>query len=126
VTRAFPFVRNADVDIRLYDFVARVRGGIQSKEELFDELASKLNLPAYFGRNWEALDECLSELDWLPGKRIAILHDGAPHLSRRELVIYLSILDASWIALEDAGRLLTIGFPAQTQVLTDAWSGVKR
>lgn len=36
-----------------------------SKEDLFDEIALKLKFPDYFGRNWDAFDECLNDLHWL-------------------------------------------------------------
>jgi hypothetical protein len=125
VAHPFPFARNDEIDIARYDFVARVRADIQSEESLFAELAHKLSLPPHFGRNWDALNECLSELDWLSASRIALLHEGAPHLPRKKLVIYLSILDTSRVAQEDAGRVLTVGFPQQTRALTDAWSSIE-
>ncbi len=35
--------------------------GIQTKEELHDYLAEKLELPSYYGRNLDALYDCLCE-----------------------------------------------------------------
>jgi RNAse (barnase) inhibitor barstar len=38
-----------------------------SSAALFDEFAQVASFPSYFGRNWAALDECLADLEWLPG-----------------------------------------------------------
>jgi RNAse (barnase) inhibitor barstar len=44
-------------------FVARVDGGkIAGKAELMEALASAFRFPAYFGRNWDALLDCLRSL----------------------------------------------------------------
>jgi len=38
---------------------------MQTSNKFYDELACKLLLPNYFGRNLNALDECLCDLEWL-------------------------------------------------------------
>ena len=35
-------------------------------EGLYQEFTTVLKLPKYFGRNLNALDECLNDLEWLP------------------------------------------------------------
>lgn len=46
--------------------VRSVRGSkMRSTEALMDELSAALQFPHYFGENWAALDECLSDMEWL-------------------------------------------------------------
>lgn len=56
-------------------FAARwLRGGhMTTRAALFAELAAALQLPWYFGENWDALDECLADLDWLPAQGYVLL-----------------------------------------------------
>ncbi len=120
----FPFPRNANIVLSKRCFLARVAGGVGDEAALFTALASALRFPAYFGHNWAALDECLGDLSWLP-EDVALLHEGAPRLPRKQLAIYLAILrDAQAIATEE-GRVLKIGFAERTRALSEAWSKVK-
>ena len=35
---------------------------------LFEDLAVALGLPDWFGRNWDALEDCLGDLSWRPAE----------------------------------------------------------
>jgi RNAse (barnase) inhibitor barstar len=44
--------------------VVRLEGSrIKSKGDLLAAVATTLNFPDYFGHNWDALDECLGDVD---------------------------------------------------------------
>lgn len=43
-------------------------GGARGKSGLLDRIAKALRFPAHFGKNWDALNDCLTDLEWLDGK----------------------------------------------------------
>ena len=45
-----------------------VASSLSSEEGLFKALSESFNFPGYFGNNWDALDECLRDLEWLPSE----------------------------------------------------------
>jgi RNAse (barnase) inhibitor barstar len=61
---------------------ARVLDGklMRTKAGLIDEFASRLAFPDYFGRNWDALADCLADLDWLRGLAYAFVIHRASEL----------------------------------------------
>lgn len=57
---------------------------INSEEDLFDRFAETLNFPDYFGKNWNALWDMLTDLSWLPEKNRVIILDNISHIGRQE------------------------------------------
>ncbi|MEW2398366.1 barstar family protein [Streptomyces sp. NPDC046862] len=43
--------------------------GVTDKPAFMDRCARALGLPDYFGRNWDALADCLGDLSWAPAAR---------------------------------------------------------
>ncbi|MFC7521537.1 barstar family protein [Xanthomonas populi] len=75
------------------------------KHMLLLRLATQLDFPASFGRNWDALSDALRDLAWLPAAHgYALLIDGADILARtapKDRNTLLDILDeaaTSWAA----------------------------
>src|SRR6185437_1121817 len=81
--------------------VVRLHRSVRSKRALLAEYAQQLSLPNYFGWNWDALEECLRDLHWLPDvKRVALVHEGIPlrhgSLGRRTYVQLLNGAASAW------------------------------
>ena len=57
------------------EFVLRIIQGAkcQTIAGLLTECARTLDFPDYFGHNWDALEECLIDLEWLPAKGYVLL-----------------------------------------------------
>jgi RNAse (barnase) inhibitor barstar len=57
---------------------------IASKPALLEATAAAVDFPAYCGRNWDALEECLRDLSWAPAKGYLILWDDARVLAKAD------------------------------------------
>ncbi|MEV4813089.1 barstar family protein [Micromonospora avicenniae] len=61
--------------------VARLDGARMTEASLvFYEFSDALLFPGYFGWNWDALSECLRDLNWLPAEAYLIVVERAPLL----------------------------------------------
>ena len=76
----------------LYAFIPK---GLVGTGKLFIEYKSLLNLPDYFGQNWDALDECLRDFNWFTIKQIIIYHDDLPNINEKEMKIYIDVLNSA-------------------------------
>lgn len=96
--------------------------GICSKDELFKQLSNKLELPDYFGHNWDALSDCLRDFHWIEQQRIIIVHDDCPQLNENELSTYLQLLFEvvlDW--KEGEGHSLDVVFPESARSLVERY-----
>ena len=70
-----------------------VPANIESKTELLALLARAVPLPEYFGQNWDALEECLGNLDWLDRPKLILVHHDVPlQDAPADQCLYLEIL----------------------------------
>ena len=96
--------------------VVRLPAEIRSKQKRLAVFADKLQFPGYFGWNWDAFEECLNDLSWLPaGKGVAIVHRDMPFGSGgKNRGVYLSSLaDALAKSGTDSARPLQIIWPSE-------------
>jgi hypothetical protein len=56
--------------IAVFDDAVATRAGF------FQELARALRFPDYFGHNWDAVYDCLTDLNWLPAAGYVLVLDG--------------------------------------------------
>ena len=98
-------------------FVADLPASIRSKQKLLRTLAAQLRLPDYFGYNWDALEECLRDLSWLPDGDVQIRHRDLPlSPGSQDWRTYLQILrSAAAFWAKSGSRLLVCQFPAEVQ-----------
>ncbi len=88
--------------------VKRIHGAkCRTTAGLFAEFARALSFPDYFGHNWDALEECLADLEWVPAKGYVLLLTDAEQVLRQEQEEdeYATLLEV----LSDAGEAWASG-----------------
>ncbi|TAK46513.1 MAG: barnase inhibitor [Betaproteobacteria bacterium] len=76
--------------------IARIaRTGHGGKSALLHALAAALQFPAWFGGNWDALEDCLTDLSWVPAPGYLILIEGSGALAHDEFAVLRDVLEAS-------------------------------
>jgi hypothetical protein len=81
--------------------VARIDlAGASGKEALLERVARALQFPQWFGGNWDALEDCLTDLSWSDAAGHVLLIEGAEALPGDEGGIFIDILAsaAAWWA----------------------------
>jgi hypothetical protein len=83
-------------------FVVRTLDGRRgaTKRVLLDEMARVLAFPTHFGRTWDALEDCLTDLEWLPAPGYRLVIPSADRLLPRRPADYATFVTL----LEDVGR----------------------
>jgi RNAse (barnase) inhibitor barstar len=85
---------------------------VQRKEQLMTALQTALDLPAHFGHNWDALEECLTDLAPVDGAGYFLLYDHIDGLMQAHpdqfetLVEILRDAVSSW--QEDDTRMMVV------------------
>ncbi|WXR62059.1 barstar family protein [Peptostreptococcaceae bacterium AGR-M142] len=72
-------------------------------EGLLLEFCKVFKFPDYFGHNWEALEDCINDLDWLPSDNYTILIKDAHNILKYEydnfkvLIRILKTASKEWV-----------------------------
>jgi len=84
--------------------VARIAlAGAADKDALLDRIAAALEFPAWFGRNWDALEDCLADLSWSNAAGHVLLIEGIAELPAQERGILADILASAAAARAQRG-----------------------
>ena len=88
-------------------FALRVLNGkkCSTPAGLFTEFGKVLDFPGYFGHNWDAMEECLADLEWLPAKGYVLLIAEAQAVLADDEDEYETLLEI----LSDAGEAWSKG-----------------
>jgi RNAse (barnase) inhibitor barstar len=74
---------------------------VRNKQGLMTALAARLDFPDYFGANWDALADCLTDFGWAPARGYVVRLTGLAGLARRPPRNFAILLDV----LEDAAQV---------------------
>ncbi|WP_406203906.1 MULTISPECIES: barstar family protein [unclassified Streptomyces] len=62
-------------------FAARLHGqDMADADGVFTQFYESFRLPDYFGWNWDALYDCLSDLNWIPATRYILIIEGSENV----------------------------------------------
>jgi RNAse (barnase) inhibitor barstar len=66
-------------------FVAWINGKrVENREDFLTAVALALEFPGYYGRNWDAFEECIRDLEWLPARGYVLVLDEYERFAQRD------------------------------------------
>jgi RNAse (barnase) inhibitor barstar len=82
--------------------------------DFFDEASAALQFPYYFGENWDAFRDCLSDLSWLEADAVVVFIADAAHLleqaSAAEVQSFVTVVRDAVQRWSEAGRPFHVVF----------------
>ena len=85
--------------------------GCQDKAGFLERIAVALNFPAWFGANWDALYDCLTDLSWRQGQGWVLILENAHDLRQaapETLDTALAIMTDAAVAWDERGLPLRV------------------
>ena len=101
---------------------------MQTEESLHNEFSNKLNFPSYYGKNWDAFNDCISDLSWLNTESVRIVIDNFNDVlpeNEKGKKILVEILQDALIYAEDKERKKSFEEPIPEFILVVESKDVK-
>ena len=69
--------------------------GARDKTALLQAIAGAMDFPSWFGGNWDALEDCLTDLSWHGADGHLLLIEGGARLPPDDLGVFRDVLDSA-------------------------------
>lgn len=73
---------------------------ITNKSEFLKACAQAMEFPQYFGLNWDAFEDSLTDLDWLPAQGYVVLYEHPEQFAQTDPPEWATALDIFQAAIE--------------------------
>ena len=117
--------------IRGYVVVTFEGKNCATRSEILAEFGKMLSFPSYYGRNWDALNECITDMEWMPASGYLIYLTDA-HLvllnDDHNYEIFVSVMKSAgeeW-SIPQAGEWPRPAIPFHVLLLVDEKDKSKR
>lgn len=109
---AYRVARLPEADCRAAGLCCKSLGRLPriDRASLLAALGAVLAFPDYYGQNWDAAWDCLTELDW-PAGQLLVVHlplDGAGTLVEEDLAVFVELLQDACQHWGERGRALCL------------------
>jgi RNAse (barnase) inhibitor barstar len=72
-----------------------------TRDQFFQEWAAAFQFPHYFGHNWDAFEECINDLEWLPGKAYVTFLSDVGDVLNHETDDFRVLIDTLMMAAQE-------------------------
>ncbi|MBP9205776.1 MAG: barstar family protein [Kofleriaceae bacterium] len=86
------------------------------KAALLAALAEALDFPSWYGHNWDALLDCLSDLSWSRARGHVVMLEASETLAAAHPAVFATLLE---VGAEAAQRQAQAGYPLWLLLVTD-------